>query len=75
MSFEAISSLLAGIEGVESVVQEFFSENGLSVIRNDIPGVKVVLSVAPSGALFIMMGHYRFAKQLPFEMYDCSNLL
>ena len=47
MSFKAIPSLLTGIEGVESVVQEFFSENGLSVIRNDIPGVKVALSVVP----------------------------
>ena len=40
---EAISTLLvAGIEGVESVVEEFFSENGLSVVRSDIPGVKVL---------------------------------
>jgi len=29
-----------GIEGVESVVEEFFSENGLTAIRTDIPGVK-----------------------------------
>ena len=43
VSFQPIPSLLAGIEGVESVVQEFFSENELSVVRNDIPGVKVVL--------------------------------
>ena len=37
-----IPTLLAGIEGVESVVQEFFSENGLPVVRSEIPGVKVV---------------------------------
>ena len=40
---KAVPSLLAGIEGVESVVEEFFSENGLSVVRSDIPGVKVLL--------------------------------
>ena len=33
---------VTGIEGVESVVEEFFSENGLTAIRTDIPGVKVV---------------------------------
>ena len=40
----AKSSIIAvtGIEGVESVVEEFFSENGLTAIRTDIPGVKVV---------------------------------
>merc|ERR1712203_163661 len=31
---------VVGIEGVESVVEEFFSENGLTAIRTDIPGVK-----------------------------------
>merc|ERR1712037_675768 len=31
---------VVGIEGVESVVEEFFSENGLSVVRSDIPGIK-----------------------------------
>ena len=40
-----IPSLLSGIEGVESVVEEFFNENGLSVVRSDIPGVKVVLFI------------------------------
>ena len=40
----AKSSIIAvtGIEGVESVVEEFFSENGLPVVRSEIPGVKVV---------------------------------
>ena len=38
-----LGALLAGIEGVESVVEEFFSENGLSLVRSDIPGVKVLL--------------------------------
>jgi len=42
-----------GIEGVESVVQEFFSENGLSVIRNDIPGVKGGRYSTPDGRITI----------------------
>ena len=43
-----IPSLLSGIEGVESVVEEFFNENGLSVVRSDIPGIKVVLFIPVS---------------------------
>jgi len=33
---------VVGIEGVESIVEEFFKENKLPVVKSDIPTVKQI---------------------------------
>ena len=35
--------MFTGIEGVPSVVEEFFAENKLPVVKSDIPTIKVDL--------------------------------
>ena len=35
--------MFTGIEGVPSVVEEFFTENKLPVVKSDIPTIKVDL--------------------------------